>query len=460
MPKEKVKTIYVCTACGEQSPRWLGRCPSCGAWNTMEEDVVVQQPAASAKPSRLPALAGEVSAARLFDIDTNDEKARILTGISELDRVLGGGIVIGSVILLGGEPGAGKSTLLLQICASIPQQLQVLYVTGEESIRQIKLRANRLGVPGENVTVAAQTQMESIIEMIRNRRPDLVIIDSIQTMHSDAVSSSAGSVSQVKECSSQLLIAAKTLEIPIFIVGHVNKDGAIAGPKVMEHIVDTVLYFEGDRMLPYRVLRAVKNRYGSTNEIGMFDMSANGLHEVINPSKLLLEGRPLGVSGNCVACTMEGTRPILSEIQALVTKSNFPSPRRTTSGFDFNRANLLLAVIEKRGGYYLGSLDVYLNIVGGLRLDDTACDLAVVLAVISSLLDKPISDDTIAIGEVGLGGEVRNVSNLDARLREAGRIGFSRVILPKHGLSQLDPGAYPNLELLGVSSVKSAIALL
>ncbi len=426
----------------------------------MEEDVVVQQPAASAKSSRLPALAGEVSAARLFDIDTNDEKARILTGISELDRVLGGGIVIGSVILLGGEPGAGKSTLLLQICASIPQQLQVLYVTGEESIRQIKLRANRLGVPGENVTVAAQTQMESIIEMIRNRRPDLVIIDSIQTMHSDAVSSSAGSVSQVKECSSQLLIAAKTLEIPIFIVGHVNKDGAIAGPKVMEHIVDTVLYFEGDRMLPYRVLRAVKNRYGSTNEIGMFDMSANGLHEVINPSKLLLEGRPLGVSGNCVACTMEGTRPILSEIQALVTKSNFPSPRRTTSGFDFNRANLLLAVIEKRGGYYLGSLDVYLNIVGGLRLDDTACDLAVVLAVISSLLDKPISDDTIAIGEVGLGGEVRNVSNLDARLREAGRIGFSRVILPKHGLSQLDPGAYPNLELLGVSSVKSAIALL
>ncbi len=460
MPKEKVKTIYVCTACGEQSPRWLGRCPSCGAWNTMEEDVIVQQPTASAKASRLPALAGEVSAARLFDIDTNDEKARILTGISELDRVLGGGIVIGSVILLGGEPGAGKSTLLLQVCASIPQQPQVLYVTGEESIRQIKLRANRLGVTGENVTVAAQTQMESIIETIRSRKPDLVIIDSIQTMHSDAVSSSAGSVSQVKECSSQLLVAAKTLEIPIFIVGHVNKDGAIAGPKVMEHIVDTVLYFEGDRMLPYRVLRAVKNRYGSTNEIGMFDMSANGLHEVINPSKLLLEGRPLGVSGNCVACTMEGTRPILSEIQALVTKSNFPSPRRTTSGFDFNRANLLLAVIEKRGGYYLGSLDVYLNIVGGLRLDDTACDLAVVLAVISSLLDKPISDDTIAIGEVGLGGEVRNVSNLDARLREAARIGFSRVILPKHGLSQLDAGAYPSLELLGVSSVQSAIALL
>ena len=460
MPKEKVKTIYVCTACGEQSPRWLGRCPSCGAWNTMEEDVVVQQPAASAKAGRLPALAGEISAARLFDIDTNDEKARILTGISELDRVLGGGIVIGSVILLGGEPGAGKSTLLLQICASIPQQLQVLYVTGEESIRQIKLRANRLGVTGENVTVAAQTQMESIIETIRGRKPDLVIIDSIQTMHSDAVSSSAGSVSQVKECSSQLLIAAKTLEIPVFIVGHVNKDGAIAGPKVMEHIVDTVLYFEGDRMLPYRVLRAVKNRYGSTNEIGMFDMSANGLHEVVNPSKLLLEGRPLGVSGNCVACTMEGTRPILSEIQALVTKSNFPSPRRTTSGFDFNRANLLLAVIEKRGGYYLGSLDVYLNIVGGLRLDDTACDLAVVLAVLSSLLDKPIPDDTVAIGEVGLGGEVRNVSNLDSRIREAARIGFSRVILPKHGLSQLDAAAYPNLELLGVSSVQTAIALL
>ena len=462
LPKEKLKTIYVCTACGEESPRWLGRCPSCGAWNTMQEDVV-REPATTkggTKSNRIPGLGGEIATSRLQDIVINDESSRILTGISELDRVLGGGIVVGSVILLGGEPGAGKSTLLLQICASIPQQLRVLYVTGEESVRQIKLRADRLGVTGENVIVAAQTRIEAVIDLIQSERPDLVVVDSIQTMFSDAISSSAGSVSQVKECSGQLLYTAKTLEIPIFIVGHVNKDGAIAGPKVMEHIVDTVLYFEGDRTLPYRVLRAVKNRYGSTNEIGMFDMASNGLHEVVNPSKLLLEGRPLGVSGNCVACTIEGSRPILSEVQALVTKSNFPAPRRTTSGFDFNRANLLLAVIEKRGGYYLGSLDVYLNIVGGLRLDETACDLAVVMAVVSSLLDKPIPDGTVAIGEVGLGGEVRNVSNLDIRLREAARIGFSRVIAPKHSLSQIDVSAYPELELVGVSNIKAAFSLL
>ena len=293
LPKEKLKTIYVCTACGEESPRWMGRCPSCGAWNTMQEDVVRQTPSStknSAKTGRAPALAGEMITARLQDIDVNDENSRILTGISELDRVLGGGIVIGSVILLGGEPGAGKSTLLLQICSSIPQNLHVLYVTGEESVRQIKLRADRLGVTGEHVTVAAQTRIEAVVELIQSQRPDLVVVDSIQTMFSEAISSSAGSVSQVKECSGQLLYTAKTLEIPIFIVGHVNKDGAIAGPKVMEHIVDTVLYFEGDRTLPYRVLRAVKNRYGSTNEIGMFDMASNGLHEVANPSKLLLEG--------------------------------------------------------------------------------------------------------------------------------------------------------------------------
>lgn len=459
MAKEKLKTIYVCTACGEQTPRWMGRCPSCGEWNTLVEDVL-QPTKPNLKGSSAGRAGGETVSQRLRDINTDEGNSRIITGISELDRVLGGGIVLGSVILLGGEPGAGKSTLLLQICASISQQLHVLYVTGEESVRQIKLRANRLHVTGDNVTVAAETEIETVTELIRSLRPDLVVVDSIQTMHSSAVSSSAGSVSQVKECSSQLLNEAKTLEIPVFIVGHVNKDGAIAGPKVMEHIVDTVLYFEGDRMLPYRILRSVKNRYGSTNEIGMFDMAGDGLKEVVNPSRLLLEGRPLGVSGNCVACTMEGTRPILSEIQALVTKSSFPSPRRTSAGFDFNRANLLLAVIEKRAGYFMGTLDVYLNIVGGLRLDDTACDLAVVLAVTSSLMDKPIPDDMLAIGEVGLGGEVRSVGNIDTRLREAARIGFSRVVLPKHSLAQLDTAQYPGLELLGVSSIRSAIALL
>lgn len=457
--KEKLKTVYVCTSCGEQTPRWLGRCPSCGAWNTLTEEVINVAPA-PAKAGRAPVLRGEITSARLKDIDVNDEQSRIVTGIGELDRVLGGGIVIGSVVLLGGEPGAGKSTLLLQLCASLPKNLSVLYVTGEESIRQIKLRADRLQVPGEKITVAAETEIESVTALIEQIRPDIAIVDSIQTMHSANVASSSGSVSQVKECSAQLMTCAKTHEIPVFIVGHVNKDGAIAGPKVMEHIVDTVLYFEGDRMLPYRVLRAVKNRYGSTNEIGMFDMTGAGLQEIANPSRMLLEGRPLGVSGNCVACTMEGTRPILSEVQALVTKTSFGTPRRTASGFDFNRANLLLAVLEKRAGYFMGNLDVYVNIVGGLRLDDTACDLAVILAVVSSLTDRPISDDTIAIGEVGLGGEVRSINNLDARVREAVRIGFKRVILPKHSLSQLNAKDFCDITLQGVTYLREAIEII
>lgn len=456
--KEKIKSVYVCNVCGEQSPRWMGRCPSCGQWNTLTEDVIRETPAT--KAGKAPVLRGEVTSSKLRDINVNDEKSRILTGIEELDRVLGGGIVIGSVVLLGGEPGAGKSTLLLQICANLPAHLSVLYVTGEESIRQIKLRADRLHVTGDTVTVAAETEIETVTDLIDTHKPSLVIVDSIQTMHSAAVSSSAGSVSQVKECSAQLLTCAKSLEIPVFIVGHVNKDGAIAGPKVMEHIVDTVLYFEGDRMLPYRILRAVKNRYGSTNEIGMFDMTGSGLREIVNPSKMLLEGRPLGVSGNCVACTMEGTRPILSEVQALVTKTSFGTPRRTASGFDFSRMNLLLAVLEKRGGYFMGAMDVYLNIVGGLELDDTACDLAVLLAVVSSLLDKPVPDDTIAIGEVGLGGEVRSINNLDARVKEAMRIGFRRVILPRHSLSQLDLKEFSDIELRGVSYLRDAIEII
>ena len=308
--------------------------------------------------------------------------------------------------------------------------------------------------------LAAETDIGSICDLIEQTKPGIVVIDSIQTMHCAEISSSAGSVSQVKECTARLLTVAKTLEIPTFIVGHVNKDGAIAGPKVMEHIVDTVLYFEGDKMLPYRVLRAAKNRYGSTNEIGMFDMTGTGLKVIENPSKLLLEGRPIGVSGNCVACTMEGTRPILSEIQALVTKTGFGTPRRAASGFDFNRMNLLLAVLEKRAGYFLGNLDVYINIVGGLELDETACDLSVCLAVVSSLMDKPVPDDMIAIGEVGLGGEVRNVTNLEYRLRESQRMGFVRAVVPKYSLAQIDPKEFNTMELLGVTYVKQAIQLL
>lgn len=458
MKDNKLKTIFVCSNCGESSPRWMGRCPSCGAWNTMVEDVVVPEPKAAPRGTAArPAGVTSITARRLSEVSTTEEKSRIVTGISELDRVLGGGVVLGSVVLLGGEPGAGKSTLLLQLCGAISDRCQVLYITGEESVRQIKLRADRLQVPQQNIHLAAETDIDDICGLIEQTKPDLVVIDSIQTMHCNDVSSSAGSVSQVKECSARLLTVAKNCEIPTFIVGHVNKDGAIAGPKVMEHIVDTVLYFEGDKTLPYRVLRAVKNRYGSTNEIGMFDMTGRGLTEIENPSQVLLEGRPLGTSGNCVACTMEGTRPILSEVQALVTKSSFNVPRRTASGFDFNRANLLVAVLEKRAGFFFGSLDVYLNIVGGLELDETACDLAVCLAMVSSMMDKPIDDKTVAIGEVGLGGEVRNVTFLELRLREAQRIGFTRAIVPRHSLKQLDPNDFADIELVGVSYLRDAI---
>ena len=458
MKDNKLKTIFVCSNCGESSPRWMGRCPSCGAWNTMVEDVVVPEPKAAPRGTAArPAGVTSITARRLSEVSTTEEKSRIVTGISELDRVLGGGVVLGSVVLLGGEPGAGKSTLLLQLCGAISDRCQVLYITGEESVRQIKLRADRLQVPQQNIHLAAETDIDDICGLIEQTKPDLVVIDSIQTMHCNDVSSSAGSVSQVKECSARLLTVAKNCEIPTFIVGHVNKDGAIAGPKVMEHIVDTVLYFEGDKTLPYRVLRAVKNRYGSTNEIGMFDMTGRGLTEIENPSQVLLEGRPLGTSGNCVACTMEGTRPILSEVQALVTKSSFNVPRRTASGFDFNRANLLVAVLEKRAGFFFGSLDVYLNIVGGLELDETACDLAVCLAMVSSMMDKPIDDKTVAIGEVGLGGEVRNVTFLELRLREAQRIGFTRAIVPRHSLKQLNPNDFADIELVGVSYLRDAI---
>lgn len=425
----------------------------------MVEDVVVPTPKAAGKKGAAARPNGVTSlvADRLADISTTERKSRIITGISELDRVLGGGIVLGSVVLLGGEPGAGKSTLLLQLCGAISTAHEVLYVTGEESTRQIKLRANRLKVAQENISLAAETDIDEICGLIEQTHPELVVIDSIQTMHCADVSSSAGSVSQVKECSARLLSVAKTNEIPVFIVGHVNKDGAIAGPKVMEHIVDTVLYFEGDKTLPYRVLRAAKNRYGSTNEIGMFDMTGSGLTEIENPSQLLLEGRPLGISGNCVACTMEGTRPILSEVQALVTKSGFGTPRRAASGFDFNRTNLLVAVLEKRAGYFFGSLDIYINIVGGLQLDETACDLSVCLAMVSSLLDQPIGDKTVAIGEVGLGGEVRSVTFLELRLREAQRIGFTKAIVPKHSLKQLNTAEFAGMELVGVSYLRDAI---
>lgn len=459
--KGKLKTIYVCTNCGEVTPRWLGRCPSCGEWNTLTEDVVREEKEPVKVKSR-----GYVSsssptnaiALKLNEVDTNDENSRIVTGIVELDRVLGGGIVLGSVVLLGGEPGAGKSTMLLQLCGAIGSEGEVLYVTGEESVRQIKLRSKRLEIFEENISVASESDVDEICSLIEQTKPVFVVVDSIQTMHTPTLSSTAGSVSQVKECSARLLYIAKQYDIPIFIVGHVNKDGAIAGPKVMEHIVDTVLHFEGDRTLPYRILRSTKNRYGSTNEIGMFDMTGGGLIPIENPSEMLLEGRPIGVSGNCVGCIMEGSRSIMSDIQALATKSNFGTPRRATSGFDSARANLLLAVLEKRAGFFIGNLDVYINVVGGLELNETACDLPLCLAVVSSLLDKPVPEALIAIGEVGLGGEIRSVSNLEIRLREAQRIGFKTAIVPQHNIRSINMDEFQEIEIIGVKYLKDAVS--
>ena len=449
----KVKKAFFCKNCGFEAPKWLGRCPSCGEWNTFAEEIIAREsgsvPAVAAGP--LPAAKPQ----RVRDI-RESEHVRLDLGNAEVNRVLGGGMVPGSLVLVGGEPGIGKSTLSLQI-ALAANGLKTLYVSGEESAEQIKMRADRIGIGNDTCMVYSETLLENIMAQLEEQRPDLVIIDSIQTMRCTDISSSSGTVSQVKESSARFLNVAKTLEIPTFIVGHVNKDGAIAGPKVMEHIVDTVLYFEGDKTLPYRVLRAVKNRYGSTNEIGMFDMTGRGLAQIENPSQVMLEGRPIGISGTCVACVMEGTRPVLSEIQALATKTSFPSPRRTASGFDYNRMYLLLAVLEKRAGYAFYNQDVYINIIGGLKLDETACDLPVCIALASSLLDLPVDEKTIAIGEVGLGGEVRSVTHLETRLREAQRVGFDTAIVPKHNLKMIDPSQFPGLKLVGVSYLREAI---
>ena len=450
----KPKTIYRCTECGYESAKWNGKCPSCGAWNTLEEDVPL--PAQAVGNSRRKPVDLSDKIQELDEVDTTAD-VRYHTGVGELDRVLGGGLVRGSIVLLGGEPGIGKSTLLLQICQYFGESHSVLYVSGEESAKQIKLRAQRLGVTTRSLYLLTVTDAQSICDTISASRPDIVIIDSIQTMRMEEISSSPGSLTQVRECTNLFMHTAKQLDIPIWIVGHVNKDGAIAGPKVMEHIVDTVLYFEGERNLSYRLLRAVKNRYGSTNEIGVFEMQDSGLHEVPNPSAMLLDGRPQGVSGTCVTCMMEGSRPILAEMQVLATKSGFSAPRRQTQGFDYSRMVILIAVLEKRAGYFFGNLDVYVNIVGGIALRDTACDLAVCLSMVSSLLDRPVSDKLIAIGEVGLGGEVRSVPNLEQRLREAERIGFERAVIPKHSLAHLNAADYPGMKLVGAAYIADAI---
>ena len=447
----KVKSVYVCSECGFEAPKWSGKCPGCGHWNTMNEEI---RETAPKRAISAPSHTMMTHAVPIAEINMTEE-ARYHTGMSELDRVLGGGIVKGSLILISGEPGIGKSTILLQICGFLGKKLKILYVSGEESARQIKLRAARLGVEAENLYILAETDIQSVIEQIRTEKPDLAMIDSIQTMNYTDLNSSPGSVSQVRECTGAVMRAAKSLEIPVIIVGHVNKDGAIAGPKVLEHIVDTVLYFEGDRQMSYRILRAVKNRYGSTNEIGVFDMAENGLCQVENPSQVLLSGRPTDVSGTCVTCVIEGSRPILAEVQGLATATSFGTPRRMSTGFDYNRMMLLLAVLEKRAGFYFSNADAYVNVVGGLRLDEPASDLAVALALVSSLKDKPIDDKTLVFGEIGLAGELRSVTHVEARISEASRLGFERCILPYHCLSRIGD-KFDKIKLVGVKDVKQA----
>ncbi|MBQ4575413.1 MAG: DNA repair protein RadA [Clostridia bacterium] len=432
------KTIYVCTECDYQSAKWMGRCPSCGAWNTMEEQVISPQPASAAKSSPKLSLGSYDNTAVKFSELELPNYMREETGLGELDRVLGGGLVHGSVVLLSGEPGIGKSTLLMQISSALGEKRRVLYVSGEESKGQLKLRADRLGAGGDNLYLLTETNFEHVISETDRVKPDIVIVDSIQTFYSDQISSSPGSVSQVKDCALRLITKAKNEGISVIIVGHVNKEGGIAGPKVLEHMVDAVLYFEGERQQIYRIIRAIKNRYGSTNEIGVFEMTDRGLSEVENPSEMLLAGRPKNVSGNCAVCVMEGSRPIIAEIQALATKSYLPSPKRTSSGLDYNRMYLLLAVLEKRLGLRFSDNDTFLNVIGGLRLDEPAVDLATALALISSIKDKPISDDIIAFGEVGLSGEVRAVSNIDQRIKEAVRLGFTQIVLPERNFTKLD----------------------
>jgi DNA repair protein RadA/Sms len=380
--------------------------------------------------------------------------------MQELDRVLGGGLVKGSLVLLGGEPGIGKSTLLLQICQNLGENYSILYISGEESRRQIKLRAERLGVDSENLLLMTETDIEIIYSAILSRKPDIVIIDSIQTMMLEALSSAAGSVTQVRECTQVLMRCAKKEEIPVFIVGHVNKDGAIAGPKVLEHIVDAVLYFEGERSQNYRILRAAKNRFGSTNEIGVFDMTENGLEQVENPSLTLLSGRPEDVPGTCVSCVMEGSRPILAEVQALVTRTGFGLPRRTTAGLDYNRTLLIIAVLEKRAGFTFSNLDSYLNVVGGLKLAEPSSDLPIAMALVSSLRDRSVGDGTAAFGELGLTGEVRAVSNAESRVREALRLGFSRCVLPLDSLRKINTKGLDGIELVGVRNIREALKII
>ena len=446
----KQKSVYVCSVCGYRSPKWNGQCPDCGEWNTLEEELISENTVSGTKKTAV-----SFSAQRLADI-TEQAEHRYDTGISELNRVLGGGLVKGSIVLISGDPGIGKSTLLLQMTQSLGTDRSILYISGEESAHQIKLRAERIGVNRDNLLILCQTDAEAICEYIRANTPDAVIIDSIQTMAITEINSLPGSITQVRECANLFMRLSKSIDIPMILVGHVNKDGNIAGPKVLEHIVDCVLYFEGEKNISYRILRAVKNRYGSTNEIGVFEMSNNGLREVVNPSKALIEGKPINVSGSCIACVMEGSRPILAEVQGLVSQSGFGNPRRMSTGFDYNRMNLLTAVLEKRAGYFMGNCDIYVNIAGGLKIDEPASDLPVALSLISSLKDQVLRDDCIMFGEIGLAGEIRAVGNCETRINEAIRLGFRKCVISKYNLKELDPSIKTKIQIVGAGNIRAA----
>lgn len=457
MAKGKNATIFYCQHCGYESSKWMGQCPGCKEWNSFVEETVNKADLKNAG-GQLKRLTQKAEPCVLSEISIREED-KILTGIAELDRVLGGGIVQGSLTLVGGDPGIGKSTLLLQVCRNLAEaRRKVLYISGEESQVQIKMRADRIGSFSENMLLLCETALDTISEVIRQKKPDVVVIDSIQTMYNDAVSAAPGSVSQVRESTGVFLQLAKGLGVSIFIVGHVTKEGTVAGPRVLEHMVDTVLYFEGDRHASYRILRGVKNRFGSTNEIGVFEMREEGLAEVANPSEFMLNGRPEDASGSVVACSMEGTRPILIEIQALVCHSNFGIPRRQTTGTDFNRVNLLMAVLEKRSGIQLSGCDAYVNVTGGLKIMEPAIDLAIVLALISSFRNTVVSSKLVAFGEVGLSGEVRAVSMAKQRVAEAEKLGFETCILP--AVCAEDCRKNSKMKIIGVRTVQDAMEYL
>lgn len=452
----RAKTIFYCTECGNETPKWVGKCPACGSWNTMVEQPQEAKKKGSPVAQGISVRGSSVSRPKpLAEVETTDE-LRFPTGLSELDRVLGGGAVQGSLVLVGGAPGIGKSTLMLQICDNLCRFSKVLYVSGEESERQIKLRAERLGVRSESLYLLAETSLENILESVHELKPDVLIVDSIQTMYDEEQTTSPGSVGQVKCCTMSLMQLAKGEGITVFVIGHVNKEGSIAGPKVLEHMVDCVLYFEGEPHMSYRILRAAKNRFGATNEIGVFEMADSGLVEVPNPSETLLAGRPKDTPGTCVTCVMEGNRPVLAEIQALLAPTSFGNPRRTSNGFDYNRAMLLLAVLEKRGGLIVSSCDAYMNVIGGLYLDEPAADLAAIISIASSFRDKPVPGELTAIGEVGLTGELRSVSALGQRLSEVRRLGFKRCLIPaQNSMKLVEP---EGLQLVRVRNIREALS--